>query len=100
MEAAVSEVAFRQLALKLQKTREIPLTVGPVRAVEVQANRHTLNDTERAGVQRHLIVQGDLSACGLVNAVTHDSQEVVEVQYQAGIDPRCVPRGARCPPGT
>ena len=36
----------------------------------------TLNDTERAGVLRHLIVEGDLSAYGLVNAVTHYSQDV------------------------
>jgi len=48
-------------------------------AEEVLANRHTLNDTERAGgVLRHLIVEGDLSAHGLVNAVTHLSQDVEE----------------------
>ena len=40
------------------------------------ANRYTLNDTERAGVLRHLITAGDLSGYGLVNAVTHYSQEV------------------------
>jgi hypothetical protein len=55
-----------------------PLTGDPVKAVEVLANRYTLNDTERAGVLRHLIVEGDLSAYGLVNAVTHYSQEVTD----------------------
>jgi hypothetical protein len=35
-----------------------------------------LNESERAGVLRHLIVAGDLSAYGLVNAVTHYSQDV------------------------
>ena len=44
--------------------------------MEVLANRYTLNDAERNGVLRHLIVEGDLSAYGLVNAVTHYSQYV------------------------
>ena len=78
VEAAVSEATFRQIALKMQKTRAIPLTGDPVKAVEVLANRYTLNDTERAGVLRHLIVEGDLTAYGLVNAVTHYSQEVTD----------------------
>lgn len=73
---AVSEATFRQVAQKLQKTRDIRLTGDPVKSVEVLANRYTLNDTERAGVLRHLIVEGDLSAYGLVNAVTHFSQDV------------------------
>lgn len=76
VEAAVSEATFRQVAQKLQKTRDIRLTGDPVKSVEVLANRYTLNDTERAGVLRHLIVEGDLSAYGLVNAVTHFSQDV------------------------
>ena len=76
VEAAVSEATFRQVAMKLQRTRDIRLTGDPVKTVEVLANRYTLNDTERAGVLRHLIVQGDLSGYGLVNAVTHYSQDV------------------------
>ena len=76
VEAAVSEATFLQVASKLQKTRDIPLCGDPVKTVEVLANRYTFNDTERAGVLRHLIVEGDLSAYGLVNAVTHYSQDV------------------------
>ncbi|MBE0623480.1 MAG: DUF932 domain-containing protein [Burkholderiales bacterium] len=76
VEAAVSEATFRQVAQKMQKTRDIKLTGNPVRAVEVLANRYTLNESERAGVLRHLIVDGDLSAYGLVNAVTHCSDDV------------------------
>lgn len=76
VEAAVSEATFRQVAQKMQKTRDIRLTGDPVKAVEVLANRCTLNESERSGVLRHLIVAGDLSAYGLVNAVTHFSHEV------------------------
>ncbi len=74
--AAVSETTFRLVAQKLQKTRDIRLTGDPVKAVEVLANRYTLNEGERTGVLRHLIAEGDLSAYGLVNAVTHFSQDV------------------------
>lgn len=76
VEAAVSVTTLRQIAVKMQKTRDIPLTGDPVKTVEVLANRYTLNDAERNGVLRHLIVEGDLSAYGLVNAVTHYSQYV------------------------
>ena len=76
VEAAVSEATFRQVAQKMQKTLDIKLTGDPVKAVEVLANRYTLNESERAGVLRHLIVEGDLSAYGLVNAVTHYSHDV------------------------
>ena len=76
VEAAVSEATFLQAAHKLQKTLGIPLVGDPVKTVEVLANRYALNDTERAGVLRYLIAEGDLSGYGLVNAVTHYSQEV------------------------
>ena len=42
------------------------------------ANRYTLNDTERARVLRHLIVEGDPTAYGLISAATHYSQEVAD----------------------
>ena len=76
VEAAVSEATFRQVAQKMQKTLDIKLTGDPVKTVEVLANRYTLNESERAGVLRQLIVEGDLSAYGLVNAVTHYSHDV------------------------
>ncbi|MES2959913.1 MAG: DUF932 domain-containing protein, partial [Pseudomonadota bacterium] len=76
VEAAVSEATFLQAASKLQKTLGIPLVGDPVKTVEVLASRYTLNDAERAGVLRSLIAEGDLSGYGLVNAVTHYSQEV------------------------
>jgi len=76
VEAAVSEATFRQIAQKMQQTLGIRLSGDPVKSIEVLANRYTLNEIERAGVLRHLIVEGDLSGYGLVNAVTHYSQDV------------------------
>jgi hypothetical protein len=78
VQAAISEVTFRQAAQKMQRTLGIPLTGDPVQTVQVLAQRYTLNDGERAGVLRHLVSGGDLSGYGLVNAVTHYSQEVAD----------------------
>jgi hypothetical protein len=75
-EAAGSATSFRQVADRMRRARGIPLSGDPVMAVAVLANRHGLNDTERGGVLRHLIREGDLSGYGVVNAVTHYSQEV------------------------
>ena len=76
VQAAVSETTFLQAAQKMQLTLGIPLIGDPVKTVEVLAQRYALNDNERVGVLRHLISEGDLSGYGLVNAVTHYSQEV------------------------
>ena len=78
VEAAVSEAAFRLIADKLRRTRDIPLTGDPVKTVEVLAERYALNGDERTGVLRHLITAGDLSGYGLVNAVTGYSHEVAD----------------------
>lgn len=76
VEAAVSDATFRLVAEKMQRTMGIQISGDPVKSVEVLANRYSLNDAERAGVLRHLIIDGDLSGYGLVNAVTGYSQEV------------------------
>ena len=47
-----------------------------MKTVEVLASRHGLTDDERSGVLRSLIEGGELSGYGLVNAVTHFSQQV------------------------
>jgi hypothetical protein len=76
VEAAVSEATFLQMAEKMKKTLGIPLIGKPEKTVEVLAQRYTLNDEERSGVLRHLITEGSLTGYGLVNAVTHYSQEI------------------------
>ncbi len=76
VEAAVSEATFRQIGDKLQKTLGIRLTGDPVKTVAVLGNRYGFNEAERTGVLRHLIEEKTLSGYGLVNAVTHFSQEI------------------------
>ncbi|MBH2008589.1 MAG: DUF932 domain-containing protein [Xanthomonadaceae bacterium] len=76
VQATVTETAFLEAARKMQATMGIHLAGDPIRSIDVLADRYALNDGERAGVLRHLINGGDLSGYGLVNAVTHFSQEV------------------------
>jgi hypothetical protein len=76
VEAAVSEASFRLVAGRMAATRGIRIAGDPVKSVEVLANRFSLSEGERAGVLRHLIAEGDLSAYGLVNALTGYSQDV------------------------
>ena len=78
VEAAVSEATFVQVAQKMQRTMDVRLRADTVRAVEVLADRYTLNEQERSGVLQHLVQGGDLSGYGLVNAVTHFSQDVLD----------------------
>ena len=86
VQAAVSQATFVQVAQKLQKTLAIKVTGDPVKAVEVLANRQDLNEAERYGVLRRLIVEGDLSAYGMVNAVTNYSQEVADYDRATGLE--------------
>lgn len=76
VEMAVSEATFRQVSAKMQATMGIKLSGDPATTVTVLATRYGLNEAERGGVLRHLVEGGNLSAYGLVNAVTHFSQEV------------------------
>jgi Domain of unknown function (DUF932) len=78
VEACVSEATFRLLTEKLRKTKDIRLSGNPSKSVEVLSARYAWNDAERAGVLRSLISGGDLSGYGLINAVTHYSQDVEE----------------------
>ena len=61
MVAAVWKTTLRQTALTMQKTRELPLTGAPVKAIDVLAHRQTPHDTQPTDVLRHLIVEPNLS---------------------------------------
>lgn len=76
VEAAVSETTFQLIAQKMQATMGIRLSGNPARSVQVLGKQHGLDDEEQGGVLRYLIAGGDLSAYGVVNAVTHFSQEM------------------------
>jgi len=76
VEAAVSEATLRLVGDKLRKSMGIPLAGDPVHTVEVLAQRYALTEGERSGILHDLIDGGQQSGYGLINAVTHYSQQV------------------------
>jgi hypothetical protein len=78
VEHAVSQATLRLIAERMRRTLGIALAGNPARSVEVLGTKYLLNEEERSGVLRHLIAGGELSGYGLVNAVTHYSQEVAD----------------------
>jgi hypothetical protein len=59
-----------------KEASERKIEADPVKVVEVTAKRFGLNETEKSGVLQHLIRGGDLSAWGVMNAITRQAQDV------------------------
>jgi len=77
VKAAVSDVnGFNIIVGKWKEATEKRLEGNPVKAVEILSDKFQLTEFEQSGVLRHLINGGDLSAYGLLNAVTRTSQDV------------------------
>lgn len=74
--AAFDEARFKQWIEKLQASTERKIVGDPAKTVEVLANDFSLNQGERTSIMRHLIEGGDLSAFGLMNAVTRTAEDV------------------------
>lgn len=67
---AVDQAAFFERLAKMSELTTVQVTGNPAMAVEVLAAKIGAGDTERGGILRALIEGGDLSAWGLLNAVT------------------------------
>jgi hypothetical protein len=68
--AVVDETRFKANLAKLQDLSQVKVEKSPEKAVEVLAAKIGATDTERGTLWTNLINGGDLSAWGLVNAVT------------------------------
>lgn len=82
--AAVSEVTFRETVGKLSGLTTMRVSGDPAKAVEVLAKKVGATEGERGGILRALIEGGDLSAWGLLNAVTHQAHTVKS--YDRSVD--------------
>lgn len=71
--AAVDAHRFRARIERMSGLAAIAVSGAPERAVEVLAAKVGATDEERDGILRSLIEGGDLSAWGLLNAVTHQA---------------------------
>jgi len=73
VKAVVDETKFRVNLQKMQGLTEGKITGDPSKAVEVLAQAVGTSDTEKGSILRSLVEGGDLSAWGLLNAVTAQS---------------------------
>jgi hypothetical protein len=74
VDALLTPEVFDRLVNRLREARQQRITDIP-QVVEVTRRRLQLTDVERDGVLHSLVGAGDLSVYGLVNAVTHTSQQ-------------------------
>lgn len=72
---AVSEVQFRENLDRMTGLTTKRITGDPTKVVEVLAKKVNANESEKGGILRSLIEGGDLSAWGLLNAVTAQAHE-------------------------
>jgi hypothetical protein len=77
MVRAASDIAkFTQIVERMREATERKIEGNPVTAVEVLGDKLNVNQEERSGILTHLIQGGDLSAYGMMNAVTRTSQDI------------------------
>jgi len=84
--AAVDAVKFRENVQRMQGLAVERVTGNPVKVVEVLAKRIGATEAEQGGILRSLIEGGDLSAWGVLNAVTaqaHGAQYDRSVELEA-----------------
>lgn len=73
--AAVDETRFATIVMQLGEATGGTQVAKPVEAMERIAKRFTFSDDERDSILGHLIQGNDLSAYGVLNAVTRASQD-------------------------
>lgn len=76
VKGATEQAGFDKILEDMRRTTEMEITADPVAVVERVQKRFQLNEDERGGVLGHLIRGGDLSAYGLLNAITRTSQDI------------------------
>ena len=76
VEGLLSQAKIEDAAMKFRGLTDDRIVGDPVKAVEVLSTKLDLSDHERGGVLKHLIQGGDLSAWGVVNAVTRQAEDV------------------------
>jgi len=85
--AVVDETRFRTTLGALQGLTDGRVTGDPAKAVEVLARKVGATEGEQGGILRALIEGGDLSAWGMLNAITSQAHTVESydraVQFEA-----------------
>jgi hypothetical protein len=74
--ATVDIAKFAQIVERMQDATKQRIEGHPVQAVEFLSEKFGYNQDEKSSILTHLIQGGDLSAYGLMNAVTRTSQDL------------------------
>lgn len=74
--AAVDVAKFSTIVERMKEATQQKIEGNPVKAVEMVSQKFGFSQPESCGVLQHLIQGGDLSAYGLLNAITRTSQDV------------------------
>jgi hypothetical protein len=74
--AAVDQTRFAALVTQLRLSAESAPMRDPSQGVEELGRRFRLAEQEQASVLRHLVLGGDLTRYGALNAVARTSQDV------------------------
>jgi len=88
--AAVNEQEFAKTIARMRNLTEGKITGNPEEVIEVLCQKVGVNESEKGGILRSLIEGGDLSAWGMLNAVTaqahvaRDYDRAVELEAAGG----------------
>jgi hypothetical protein len=74
--SCADQAKFNTILEKMQDATEKEIEGDPVASVEAVQKKYQLTDDEQTSVLTHLIKGGDLTAFGMMNAVTRASQDV------------------------
>lgn len=74
--AAVDLAKFSTIVDRMKEATERKIEGNPVSAVEVLSEKFGYNGEEKSSVLTHLIQGGDLTAYGMLNAITRTSQDL------------------------
>lgn len=80
VQAAVDQTRFNDLVLKLREAATGETIANPPKAVERLVKTFSLNETEGGSILKHLSEGGDMSAYGMLNAVTRTSQDAEQYE--------------------
>lgn len=73
--SAVDEAKFSTIVDRMRSAKEQKIEGNPVKAVEIAAKTFTLSQKESGSILNHLISGGELSAYGMLNAITRTAQD-------------------------
>ncbi|KJH69787.1 DUF932 domain-containing protein [Aliterella atlantica] len=84
--AAVDIAKFSTIVQRMREATEQKIEGNPVKAVELVSQRFNFNAGESSGVLQHLIQGGDLSAYGMLNAITRTSQDLDDYERATDLE--------------